>query len=330
MREFEYRRVFDVSGAVALLDADPDARFLGGGTNLVDLMKAGVERPARLVDVRELPLDRIEMTADGTLRIGATVTNSDLAANPEVRRRYPALAQAVLAAASGQLRNMATVGGNLLQRTRCAYFADVTRPCNKRTPGSGCPALKGEHHNHAILGASEHCVATHPSDMAVALAAFDAVVSYETTDGPGELALADFYLPVGDTPHRETALPPGALITGVTLPAAPVAANSRYRKVRERASYAFAIGSIAAALDVRDGVVHEVRLAFGAVASRPWRAREAERLLTGGPASAEAFAAAADAELAAAEPLADNAYKVTLLRNLIVAVLTELAEETAR
>jgi xanthine dehydrogenase YagS FAD-binding subunit len=330
MREFEYRRVFDVSGAVALLDADPDARFLGGGTNLVDLMKAGVERPARLVDVRELPLDRIEMTADGTLRIGATVTNSDLAAHPEVRRRYPALAQAVLAAASGQLRNMATVGGNLLQRTRCAYFADVTRPCNKRTPGSGCPALKGEHHNHAILGASEHCVATHPSDMAVALAAFDAVVSYETTDGPGELALADFYLPVGDTPHRETALPPGALITGVTLPAAPVAANSRYRKVRERASYAFAIGSIAAALDVRDGVVHEVRLAFGAVASRPWRAREAERLLTGGPASAEAFAAAADAELAAAEPLADNAYKVTLLRNLVVAVLTELAEETAR
>ncbi len=330
MREFEYRRVFDVSGAVALLDADPDARFLGGGTNLVDLMKAGVERPARLVDVRELPLDRIEMTADGTLSIGATVTNSDLAANPEVRRRYPALAQAVLAAASGQLRNMATVGGNLLQRTRCAYFADVTRPCNKRTPGSGCPALKGEHHNHAILGASEHCVATHPSDMAVALAAFGAVVSYETTDGPGELALADFYLPVGDTPHRETALPPGALITGVTLPAAPVAANSRYRKVRERASYAFAIGSIAAALDVRDGVVHEVRLAFGAVASRPWRAREAERLLTGGPASAEAFAAAADAELAAAEPLADNAYKVTLLRNLVVAVLTELAEETAR
>jgi xanthine dehydrogenase YagS FAD-binding subunit len=330
MREFEYQRVLDVSDAVALLDADPDARFLGGGTNLVDLMRAGVERPARLVDVRELPLDRIEVGADGALHIGATVTNSDLAAHPEVRRRYPALTQAVLAAASGQLRNMATVGGNLLQRTRCAYFADVTRPCNKRTPGSGCPALKGEHHNHAILGASEHCVATHPSDMAVALAAFDAVVSYETADGPGELALADCYLPVGDTPQRETALPPGALITGVTLPAAPVAANSRYRKVRERASYAFAIGSIAAALDVRDGVVHEVRLAFGAVASRPWRARTAERLLTGGPASAEAFAAAADAELAAAKPLPDNAYKVTLLRNLVVAVLTELTEETAR
>ncbi|MEV2213459.1 xanthine dehydrogenase family protein subunit M [Streptomyces sp. NPDC050997] len=336
MREFDYRRAHDVSGALALLDADPEARFLGGGTNLVDLMKAGVERPARLVDVRELPLDHIEVTADGGLRIGATVTNSDLAAHPEVRRRYPALTQAVLAGASGQLRNMATVGGNLLQRTRCGYFTDLSKPCNKRVPGSGCPAIAGEHHNHAILGASDHCVATHPSDMGVALTAFDAVVSYETADGPGgtpsggELPLADFYLPVGDTPHRETALPPGALITGVTLPPAPVAAHSRYRKVRERASYAFAIGSIAAALDVHDGVVHEVRLAFGAVASRPWRARAAERALTGAPADAETFAAAADAELAAAKPLPHNGYKVTLMRNLVVAVLTELAEEATR
>lgn len=282
MREFGYERAVDVSGALALLDADPDARFLGGGTNLVDLMKTGVERPGRLVDVRELPLDRIEPTGDGGLRIGATVTNSDLAAHPEVRRRYPALTQAVLAGASGQLRNMATVGGNLLQRTRCGYFADVSGPCNKRVPGSGCPAIEGEHHNHAVLGASGHCVATHPSDMGVALTAFGAVVEYETADGAGVLPLGEFYLPVGDTPHLETALPAGALITGVTLPAAPVAANSRYRKVRERASYAFAIGSIAAALDVRDGVVHEVRLAFGAVASRPWRARVAERALTGG------------------------------------------------
>ncbi|MEV6587111.1 FAD binding domain-containing protein [Streptomyces acidicola] len=330
MKEFSYQRALDISGALALLDADPDARFLGGGTNLVDLMKTGVERPARLVDVRELPLDRIEVLEDGGLRIGATVTNSDLAAHPEVRRRYPALTQAVLAGASGQLRNMATVGGNLLQRTRCGYFADVTKPCNKREPGSGCPAVEGEHHNHAILGASAHCVATHPSDMGVALAAFDAVVSYETADGPGELPLAEFYLPVGDTPHRETALPPGALITGVTLPPAPVAAHSRYRKVRERASYAFAIGSIAAALDVKDGVVQDVRLAFGAVASRPWRARTAERALTGAPADAETFAAAADAELAAAKPLPHNGYKVTLMRNLVVAVLTELAEETAR
>ncbi|PKV84363.1 xanthine dehydrogenase family protein subunit M [Streptomyces sp. TLI_146] len=330
MREFGYRRAVDVPGAVALLGAEPEARYLGGGTNLVDLMKSGVERPALLVDVRELPLDRVEATEDGGLRIGATVTNSDLAAHPEVRRRYPALAQAVLAGASGQLRNMATVGGNLLQRTRCGYFTDLAAPCNKRAPGSGCSAVEGEHHNHAILGASAHCVAVHPSDMGVALAAFDAVVSYETADGPGELPLDAFYLPVGDSPHRETALPPGALITAVTLPPALVAALSRYRKVRERASYAFAIGSIAAALDVRDGVVHEVRLAFGAVASRPWRARTAERALTGGPVSADAFAAAADAELAAAEALPHNGYKVTLMRNLVVAVLTELAEEAAR
>ncbi|MET7891146.1 FAD binding domain-containing protein [Streptomyces mirabilis] len=330
MKEFDYERAYDVTGAVALLGADPDARYLGGGTNLVDLMKSGVERPARLVDVRELPLDRVEFTRSGGLRIGATVTNSDLAAHPDVRRHYPALTQAVLAGASGQLRNMATVGGNLLQRTRCGYFTDLAKPCNKRVPGSGCPAVEGEHHNHAILGASTHCVATHPSDMAVALTAFDAVVSYETADGPGELPLAEFYLPVGDTPHLETALPPGALITGVTLPAAPVAARSRYRKVRERASYAFAIGSIAAALDVHDGVVREVRLAFGAVASRPWRARAAERALTGGPASAEAFAAAADAELAAARTLPHNGYKVPLMRNLVVAMLTELTEEAAR
>ncbi|MEU3980458.1 xanthine dehydrogenase family protein subunit M [Streptomyces sp. NPDC026672] len=330
MREFDYQRASDVAGAVALLDADPDARFLAGGTNLVDLMKTGVERPARLVDVRELPLDRVESVADGGLRIGATVTNSDLAAHPEVRRRYPVLTQAVLAGASGQLRNMATVGGNLLQRTRCGYFADVTKPCNKRAPGSGCPAVEGEHHNHAILGASEHCVAVHPSDMGVALTALDAVVHYETAEGPGELPIGRFYEPVGDTPHRETALPPGALITGVTLPPAPVAARSRYRKVRERASYAFAVGSIAAALDVRDGVVHDVRLAFGAVASRPWRALAAERVLAGAPADAETFARAADAELAAARPLPHNGYKVTLMRNLVVAVLSELAEEAAR
>jgi xanthine dehydrogenase YagS FAD-binding subunit len=330
MREFGYQRAFDISGAVAQLGADPDARFLGGGTNLVDLMKTGVERPARLVDVSGLPLGEVESTQDGGLRIGATVTNSDLAAHPEVRRLYPALAQAVLAGASGQLRNMATVGGNLLQRTRCGYFADVTQPCNKRVPGSGCPAVEGEHRNHAILGASDHCVAVHPSDMGVALAAFDAVVSYETVDGPGQLPIAEFYTPVGETPHLETALPPGALITGVTLPPAPVASNSRYRKVRERASYAFAIGSVAAALDVSDGAVRDVRLAFGAVASRPWRALEAERVLTGAPADAETFAAAADAELAAAEPLPQNGYKVALMRNLVVAVLTELCEEAVR
>ncbi|GAB2330889.1 xanthine dehydrogenase family protein subunit M [Streptomyces griseoincarnatus] len=330
MREFDYRRADDVTGAVALLDADPDACYLGGGTNLVDLMKNGVEAPARLVDVRSLPLDRIETGDDGSVRVGATVTNSDLAAHPLIRDRYPALTQAVLAGASGQLRNMATVGGNLLQRTRCGYFSDINRPCNKREPGSGCPAVEGEHHNHAVLGASEHCVAVHPSDMGVALTAFDAVVSWRTADGAGEAPLSGFYLPVGDTPHRETVLPPGALITHVTLPPARVAARSRYRKVRERASYAFAIGSVAAALEVDDGVVRDARLALGAVASRPWRARLAERVLVGAPATAEYFAAAADAELAAARPLPHNGYKVTLLRNLVVAVLTELAEETSR
>ncbi|MFF7111417.1 FAD binding domain-containing protein [Streptomyces albogriseolus] len=330
MREFDYRRADDVTGAVALLDADPDARYLGGGTNLVDLMKNGVETPARLVDIRSLPLDRIGTDDDGGVRIGATVTNSDLAAHPLIRERYPALAQAVLAGASGQLRTMATVGGNLLQRTRCGYFTDITRPCNKREPGSGCPAIEGEHHNHAVLGASEHCVAVHPSDMGVALTAFDAVVSWRTADGADEAPLTDFYLPVGDTPHRETVLPPGALITHVTLPPARVAARSRYRKVRERASYAFAIGSVAAALEVDDGVVRDARLALGAVASRPWRARLAERILVGAPATAEYFAVAADAELAAARPLPHNGYKVTLLRNLVVAVLTELAEEPSR
>jgi xanthine dehydrogenase YagS FAD-binding subunit len=330
MREFAYQKASDVSGAIALIEADPEARFLAGGTNLVDLMKSGVERPTRLVDVRELPLDRIETEPDGGLRIGATVTNSDLAAHPEVRRRYPMLAQAVLAGASGQLRNMATVGGNLLQRTRCTYFTDLAKPCNKRAPGSGCAAIRGEHHNHAVLGASEHCVAVHPSDMGVALAALDGVVHFETADGPDALPIGWFYLPVGETPHRETALPHGALITHVSLPPAPVAARSRYRKVRERASYAFAIGSVAAALDIRDGVVHDVRLAYGAVASRPWRARAAERALTGASADAEAFAAAADAELAGARPLVHNEYKVTLMRNLTVAVLSELAEEANR
>ncbi|MEV6459240.1 FAD binding domain-containing protein [Streptomyces albidoflavus] len=330
MREFDYRRAHDVQHALTLLAADPDARFLGGGTNLVDLMKTGVERPTRLVDVRELPLDGIEPTAEGGLRIGATVTNSDLAAHPDIRRHHPALAQAVLAGASGQLRNMATVGGNLLQRTRCGYFTDVSGPCNKRVPGSGCPAVTGEHHQHAVLGASDHCVAVHPSDMGVALTALDAVVGYETGEGPAQKPITDFYLPVGDTPHRETALPPGALITHLILPPPPAGARSRYRKVRERASYAFAIGSVAARLTVEDGRVAEARLALGAVASRPWRAHAAEAVLTGAPADGATFAEAADAELAAARPLPRNGYKVPLMRNLVVSVLTELAEEATR
>jgi xanthine dehydrogenase YagS FAD-binding subunit len=323
VKEFAYRRATEVRDALTLVAADDGARYLGGGTNLVDLMKDGVEAPARLVDVRFLPLDGVREAADGGLVIGATTTNSDAAAHPEVRRRYPALSEAILAGASGQLRNMATVGGNLLQRTRCGYFADPSQACNKRVPGSGCAAIAGEHHNHAILGWSPHCAATHPSDMAVAMAAFDAVVHYETLDGAGEIPLSEFYLPVGDTPERETALPPGALITAIALPGSAVSPRSRYRKVRERASYAFATVSVAAELDVRTG---SARIALGGVASRPWRARHAEAVLRDGPATADRFRAAADAELSAAEPLPGNGYKVTLARNLIVAVLTELAD----
>jgi xanthine dehydrogenase YagS FAD-binding subunit len=323
VKEFAYRRATEVRDALALVAAGDGARYLGGGTNLVDLMKTGVEAPARLVDVRFLPLDGVREAADGGLVIGATTTNSDAAAHPEVRRRYPALSEAILAGASGQLRNMATVAGNLLQRTRCGYFADPSQACNKRVPGSGCAAIAGEHHNHAVLGWSRHCAATHASDMAVAMAAFDAVVHYETLDGPGELPLSEFYPPVGDTPDRETALPPGALITAIALPGSAVSPRSRYRKVRERASYAFATVSIAADLDVHAG---SARIALGGVASRPWRARRAEAVLREGPLTAERFRAAADAELSAAEPLPGNGYKVTLARNLIVAVLTELAD----
>ncbi|MEV4394836.1 xanthine dehydrogenase family protein subunit M [Nonomuraea sp. NPDC049607] len=313
MKEFAYQRATDVRDALAACSGG--ARYLAGGTNLVDLMKEGAEAPTRLIDVRRLPLDGISEAADGGLVIGAMTTNSDLAAHLEVRRRYPALSQAVLAGASGQLRNMATVGGNLLQRTRCAYFA--TQKCNKRVPGSGCPAIAGVHHNHAILGWTPSCVATHASDMAVAMAAFDAVVRYETLNGPGEIPLAEFYLPVGDTPHLETALPPGGLITAVILPERAASPRSRYRKVRERASYAFATVSIAAGLDLEGSV----RIALGGVASRPWRCRTAEAFLVDHPGC---FRAAAEAELSAAEPLSGNGYKVPLARNLIEIVLKEL------
>ncbi|SNT63704.1 xanthine dehydrogenase YagS FAD-binding subunit [Asanoa hainanensis] len=324
MREFAYARARDVDAAVSLVADNPGARYLGGGTNLVDLMKLGIERPELLVDVTGLPLD--EVTEDGDLlRIGALVRNSDLAAHPLVRDRYPVLSQAVLNGASGQLRNVATTGGNLVQRTRCGYFTDPTKPCNKRMPGSGCPAIEGEHHNLAILGASDHCVATHPSDLAVALAALDARIDVQDLAGPHELPLEDLYRPVGDRPDLELTIRDGALITGVALPPLPPDARTTYRKVRERASYAFAIAAVAAVLVVRDGLVSDVRIALGAVASHPWRARIAERELRGGPATAAAFEAAAIAELDAARPLRDNAYKVPLVRDLVVAVLTELA-----
>ncbi len=319
MKEFAYTRPDSVATALAI-GAEPGSRFLGGGTNLVDLMKLGIDAPAHLIDVTALGLGRIEAHADG-LVIGAAVRNSDLAAHLLVRQDYPALAQAVLAGASGQLRNLATVGGNLLQRTRCLYFMDVSKPCNKRRPGSGCPARTGEHRNLAILGASEDCVATSPSDMGVALVALDAAVRFIDVDGPHQVPLEQFLRLPGADPTRDTELPPGALITAVQLPPSALARTSRYRKVRERASYAFAIGSVAVALQISDGIVEDVSIALGAVAARPWRARTAEQLLIGAPATESSFRAAAEAELASAQPLRDNAYKIPLLANLIVAEL---------
>ena len=325
MKQFGYARADDVAGAVALVSARPGARYLGGGTNLVDLMKLGVERPDLLVDVSGLALGEIAENADGGVHIGASVRNSDAAAHPLIRSRYPALTQAIVAGASGQLRNLATTGGNLVQRTRCVYFTDPSKPCNKREPGSGCPARAGEHHNLAVLGASAHCIATHPSDMAVALTALDARVHVHEPSGARIVPIADLYRAPGDRPDLELTTAPGALITGVTLPALPIAAGSRYRKVRERASYAFAIASIAAAMTVVDGTVRDVRIALGAVAPHPWRAHAAEAALVGGPADEAAFAAAADAELAAAQPLPGNAYKLPLVRNLVVRTLADLA-----
>ncbi len=326
MRPFTYERAEDAAGAVALLaGADGRARYLGGGTNLVDLMKLGVEAPDVLVDVTRLPHDRVEETPEGGVRIGAAVRNADLAASPLVRRAYPVLSQALLAGASGQLRNMATVGGNLLQRTRCAYFTDVTKACNKREPGTGCPAREGHHRNHAILGHSEVCVATHPSDMAVALAALGATVHVEGPGGARTVAMPGLHRLPGDEPQRDTELHPGELITAVELAPLEFARRSAYRKARERASFAFALVSVAAALDVQDGVVRDCRIALGAVAHAPWRAQRAEEALRGAPATEESFAAAADAELAEARPLRENAYKVPLARRLIVRVLADLA-----
>jgi len=326
VRPFAYARPASAAEAVAAVAAhDGRAAFLGGGTNLVDLMKLGVAEPAVLVDVTRLPHGEIAETADGGLRIGAAVRNSDLAAHAAVRERYPVLAQAILAGASGQVRNAATVGGNLLQRTRCPYFQDTSKPCNKRRPGSGCPARTGHHRDLAVLGHSEHCVATHPSDMAVALAALDAVVHVEGPGGARELPFVDLHRLPGDEPERDTTLRHGDLVTAVEVPALPFARRSAYRKVRDRASYAFALVSVAAALDVEDGTVRDVRLALGGVAHKPWRASVAEERLRGGPATEEAFRAAATAELEAARPLPGNGFKVPLARSTITATLRDLA-----
>ncbi len=327
MNPFRYERTSDASTAIEMLAQVPEAAFLGGGTNLVDLMKLGVAKPDLLVDIAHLPYNRIELLPDGSVRIGATVPNSELAADHTIRTRYPMLAQALLSGASGQLRNLATTGGNLLQRTRCVYFQDVSMPCNKRVPGSGCSAREGYHRNLAILGASQACIATYPSDMAVPMAALDAVVRVLGPNGERTIPLVHFHRLPGDEPQRDTMLEHGELITAVDLPPLAFAARSHYRKVRDRASYAFALVSVAAAIDVADGIVRDARVAFGGVAHVPWRATKAEAVLRGAPATEETFRRAVDAELADAQPLPGNAFKVPLARNVFVRTLLDLTEE---
>ena len=325
MKPFRYDRAADIAGAVATLAGEPDGMFLAGGTNLVDLMKLDVMTPDVLVDVRCLTSAEIEDLPDGGLRIGAAVTNSELAADRKIRSSYPVLSQAVLAGASGQLRNLATTGGNLLQRTRCVYFYDTTTPCNKREPGTGCSALEGCNKDHAIFGASRQCVATHPSDMAVAMTALDAVVRVQGPSGARAIPITELYRLPNQEPERDTTLDHAELITAVDLPPPGFSSNSRYRKARERASYAFALVSVAAAVQVRDGVVRDARIALGGVAHKPWRAVKAEEALRGWPAAEESFRAAAEAELEGAAPLRDNAYKVPLAANLMTRTLLDLS-----
>ena len=326
MTPFEYETAADPEGAVATVAGSPNAAFLGGGTNLIDLMKLGVAEPDLLVDVSKLPLNAIEPTADGGLRIGTNVHNSDLAAHPLIRDRYPVLTEALLAGASGQIRNAATTGGNLLQRTRCVYFQDTTTPCNKRAPGSGCSAIGGYTRYHAILGASSSCVAVHPSDMAVALSALEARVIVLGPDGERRIPITDFHRLPGEHPERDSTLRHGELITAVGLPALPLARRSTYRKVRDRASYAFALISVAAMLELDGENVRDVRIALGGVAHKPWRASRAEEAIRGSAPTEETFRAAAELELAQADPQPGNEFKVPMARNTIVSVLRRLAD----
>ncbi|MDQ0315401.1 FAD binding domain-containing protein [Amorphus orientalis] len=326
MRQFDYVRATELGDAGRLAGSE-QARFIAGGTNLLDLMKLEVEAPEVLVDINRLPLRDVEDTDDGGLRIGALVPNADLAAHPRVRRDYPVLSRALLAGASGQLRNKATTGGNLLQRTRCYYFYEPTAPCNKREPGSGCGAIGGFNRIHAILGGSEHCIATHPSDMAVAMRALDAVVETLKEDGSNrELELASLYRLPGDTPSVETVLEPGELITAVRLPA-PFGGRQVYRKVRDRASYAFALVSVAGMIEMENGRISDARLAFGGLAPMPWRDEAVERHLKSEPPSKPLFEGAADILLADAKGQGENDFKIPLARRTLVSVLGELTEE---
>ncbi len=324
MNPVAYARPQSPGGALATLAAHSDAMFLAGGTTLIDLMKEGVETPGVLVDINALPFTEVTVEAHG-VRIGAMVRNSDLAVHPVIRQRYPMLSQALLAGASPQLRNMATVGGNLLQRTRCPYFRNTSAPCNKRVPDSGCSALDGYNRGHAVLGTSEHCIATHPSDMAVPLVALDAVVHVLGRGGERRIPIAEFHRLPGDTPQFDSALDHGELIAGIEIPNIPAAANSRYVKVRDRASFEFALASAAVALEVRDGLIREARIAVGGVATKPWRARDAEQALIGQQPGDDAFARAAEAALAGAVARRHNAYKIPLAKRVLVVALSETA-----
>lgn len=325
MRPFAYHRAGDTADAVRRL-TQPAAQAIAGGTNLVDLMKHGIEQPERLVDLNGLPLARIEPTAGGGgLRLGALVTNADTADHPEVRSRYPLVRQAILSGASPQLRNMATNGGNLMQRTRCYYFYDTATPCNKREPGTGCPARTGVNRIHAILGHSEHCIAVHPSDFCVALAALEATVVVQGPGGERTIPFEDFHRLPGDTPDRDTNLRPDEVIVAIDLPEKGFAEHSTYLKVRDRESYAFALVSVAAALELDGETVTEARLALGGVAHKPWRSREAETLLKGEPAGAESFAAAAQRVVDGAQGFGGNDFKIELARRAVVRALTDAA-----
>lgn len=328
MNPFTYSRASDANQAVAEISAKPQGKFLGGGTNLIDLMKMGVEAPAQLIDINRLPIAQIEELPDGKgVRIGALARNSDVAEHSLIKDRYPVLSEALLSGASPQLRNMATVGGNLLQRTRCYYFYDPAFPqCNKRNPGSGCGALNGYNRMHAILGQSEHCIATHPSDMCVALAVLDAVIRVRGPKGDRQIPIADFHRLPGNTPERDTNLASDELIVAVDLPAMPFATRSHYLKVRDRASYAFALVSLAAALDLDPTKkIKAARVALGGVAHKPWRAITVEKKLIGANADEKTFRAAADAELAPAKAYKHNSFKIELAKRSIVRALSTVA-----
>jgi xanthine dehydrogenase YagS FAD-binding subunit len=328
MINFHYVRASSITDAIGRMAADPGAKFIAGGTNLLDLMKEHVERPSQLIDISHLPLKRVEQTADGGVRIGALVPNTDLAYHPLIEARYPILSSALLAGASQQLRNMASVGGNLMQRTRCSYFYDTATPCNKREPNSGCSAIGGHNRGHAILGASESCIATHPSDMCVALAALDARVLLAGPSGERSMPISDFHRLPGDEPHRDNNLGPAEIITAVELPPRGFAAHFSYLKIRDRLSYAFALVSVAAALEMEGATIKEARLALGGVAHKPWRNADAEAALCGPAANGASFARAAEALLRGARGHAHNAFKIELARRAIVRTLMQAVRGT--